>query len=690
MLKKLSSDKDTQIIRLKSRILDLSTRLKKRLAVERSLLKTANIHKDIFNTVRDGIVYTNLTGTILSVNQSLAKILELAQETLVGKNILTLVNDKLSTAEATQVTRLLKIVVSGKAIGPFQVRFLEKILEITVDVNLKGRNITGTIRDITETRKISDALSRSEARLKRAELSSKSGNWELHLETGTITGSEGAMQLYGLHSESLNYQEIRNIPLPEYRQMMDDALHNLIHKNKPYNIEFKIKKVDTGEILDIHSISEYDRENRILYGSIQDITDRKIIKEQLIKKNRDLSKLFRISVFLLESVERDKILLKIVENAANLMSTDTCAIYLLQGENLYLEVTYPALPVDFPEEFRSARLKNHPHINQAVESATTLVINDISDVTVTEEEKVIIEARNLVSMVYIPLFIQKKVAGVIILGTIGRKHEFVQHEIDLFGTFSYIASLALENSFLFENLKEARDKAEESNRLKTAFLHNISHEIRTPLNAIVGFSGIMCQSDLTDEVKNEYFDIISQSNQHLTSIIDDIINISQIETGQVLMNCMRTYPSALMKNLYRQFSPEAHRKGLEFKLETVPENPDFSILTDENKVIAILSNLLNNAFKFTMKGSVYMGCSQKDDTLEFYVSDTGTGIPKSEQDKVFERFYQIDTISSKVYGGLGLGLAISAAYAQLLGGQIRLESEPEKGSKFYFTIPFQF
>jgi signal transduction histidine kinase len=362
---------------------------------------------------------------------------------------------------------------------------------------------------------------------------------------------------------------------------------------------------------------------------------------------------------------------------------------LLQGENLYLEVTYPALPEDFPEEFRSAQLKNHPHIGHVVKSAKTLVINDISEDTVTEEERVIIEARNLVSMVYIPLFVQKKVAGVIILGTIGRKQEFGQHEIDLFGTFSHIVSLALENSFLFENLKEARDKAEESNRLKTAFLHNISHEIRTPLNAIVGFSGIMCQPDLTDEIKNEYFDIISQSNQHLTSIIDDILNISQIETGQLLMNSKRTYPNTLLKNLYRQFSPEAHRKGLEFKLHNFPDNPDFSILTDENKVIAILSNLLNNAFKFTMKGSVNMGCTQKDDALEFYVSDTGKGIPKIEQDKVFERFYQIDTTSSKVYGGLGLGLAISAAYAQLLGGQIRLESEPGKGSVFYLTLPLQ-
>jgi PAS domain S-box-containing protein len=689
MLKKLISDNETQIIRLKSRILDLTTRLKERLAVEGTLLKTVNIHKDIFNTVRDGIAYTTLTGKILSVNQSLEKILEVPQGTLVGKNILNLANELLSAAEANQVTRLLKKVVSGKATGPFQVRYRKKILEITVDVNLKSRNLTGTIRDITETRKISDALSRSEARLRRAELSSKSGNWELHLDSGTITGSEGAMQLYGLSSDSFNYQIIRNIPLPEYRQMMDDALYNLIHKNKPYNIEFKIKKADTGEIIDIHSISEYDPENRILYGSIQDITYRKIIEEQLIKKNRDLSKLFRISVYLLESVERDKILLKIVENAANLVSTDTCAIYLLQGENLYLEAAYPPLPEDFPEEFRSARLKNHPHINQAVESATTLVINDITEDTVTEEERVIIEARNLVSMVYIPLFVQKKVAGVIILGTIGRKHEFGQHEIDLFGTFSYIASLALENSFLFENLKEARDKAEESNQLKTAFLHNISHEIRTPLNAIVGFSGIMCQSDLTNEIKKEYFDIISQSNQHLISIIDDIINISQIETGQVLVHSRKTYPSALLKNLYGQFSPEAQRKGLGFKLETALDNSDFSILTDENKVITILNNLLNNAFKFTMKGSVHMSCTRKDDSLEFCIADTGTGIPESEQGKVFERFYQIDTTASKVYSGLGLGLAISAAYAQLLGGQIRLESEPGKGSKFYFTLPFQ-
>jgi signal transduction histidine kinase len=292
-------------------------------------------------------------------------------------------------------------------------------------------------------------------------------------------------------------------------------------------------------------------------------------------------------------------------------------------------------------------------------------------------------------MVYIPLFIQNKVHGVIILGTVGRKHTFEKHEIELFSTFSNITSLALENSYLFENLKETKEKAEESNNLKTAFLHNISHEIRTPLNAIIGFSALLGQPDQPPEKINEYIGIISQSNNQLLSIIEDILNISRIEVRQMSLSETWADLNEILTNLYSQYHPTALKKGLEFAIRPSFAGHDPVIVTDENKIIGILTNLLNNAFKFTLNGRIELGCNIKDAGVEFYVSDTGIGIPASEQEKIFERFYQIDKSMSKFHGGMGLGLAISAAYVEMLGGRISLNSCQGQGSTFSFVIPFK-
>ncbi len=450
-------------------------------------------------------------------------------------------------------------------------------------------------------------------------------------------------------------------------------------ETKPFQVAYHDKILDVS--------ANISSETRMITGIIRDITDRKKIEEELLKKNRDLSKLFMISLHLLESIEKKELLSKIVESAANLAGTDTSAIYLVKGEDLLLAATSPPLPDDYPDEFRKAKLVHHPHIQSAIKTRNAVVITDLSKVTLSKEEKIIAEAKNLCSLVYIPLIVRNVVDGVLILGTAGRKYVFDKHEIDLFNTYSNITSLALENSYLFENLKVNIEKAEESNRLKTAFLHNVSHEIRTPLNAIIGFSGLLGQPGLTPERHQEYNSIINQSNNQLLSIIEDILNISHIEAKQVLVSECPADLKVILNNLHAQFSPRAVAKGLEFVISNHLPEHDFMILTDENKLISILSNLLGNAFKFTQEGTVEMGCHLAGEQVEFYVEDTGIGIPEAEQSRIFERFYQVDKAVARLYGGMGLGLPISAAYVELLGGRIKLDSAPGKGSRFSFTIP---
>jgi len=245
-----------------------------------------------------------------------------------------------------------------------------------------------------------------------------------------------------------------------------------------------------------------------------------------------------------------------------------------------------------------------------------------------------------------------------------------------------------ERKRIEEELIRAKEKAEQSDRLKTAFLHNISHEIRTPMNAIVGFTTLLDSPDTTDETRRQYIDIIYQSSNQLLSIITDIVDISNIETGLVKISRSTVNMNQLIRSLYDQYRMRALEQGLVLNFTTHFDDREAQVVTDETKVIQIFSNLLNNALRFTRKGRIELGYVVRGEMVEFFVSDTGIGIAPEYQQKVFERFFQVEGPSSKQYSGTGLGLSISKAYAELLGGSIWLISTPGEGSLFCFSIPF--
>jgi PAS domain S-box-containing protein len=245
-----------------------------------------------------------------------------------------------------------------------------------------------------------------------------------------------------------------------------------------------------------------------------------------------------------------------------------------------------------------------------------------------------------------------------------------------------------ERKHFEEELVNARDKAEESDRLKTAFLHNISHEIRTPMNAIMGFATLL-EIDSDAATRKSYIDVISQSSNHLLSIISDIVDISNIEAALVKTSKEEFNLNAIFKAVYDQHIQKAKEKKIDLAFETGLANPEANILTDKTKLIQILSNLISNAIKFTQQGSIKFSYRPKQAMLEFTVSDTGIGIPKEQQPKIFDRFYQVHNQASRTYEGTGLGLAISKAYVELLGGTLKVVSAPGSGSSFIFTLPFE-
>ena len=238
-----------------------------------------------------------------------------------------------------------------------------------------------------------------------------------------------------------------------------------------------------------------------------------------------------------------------------------------------------------------------------------------------------------------------------------------------------------------KELKLAKEKAEESDRLKSAFLANMSHEIRTPMNGILGFIDLLDSSDLPDDKKSEYLQMMQQSGDRLLNTINDIMEISKIEAGQMILNYSDENLKDIFKYLHNFFLPEAKGKGLFLNL-SADINNDLLIRTDRTKLESILLNLIKNAIKFTKKGGVEFGVKLKDNQLEFYVSDTGIGIPEDRHQAVFDRFVQADLKISRPYEGSGLGLSIARAYAEMLGGKIQVTSEVGKGSTFSFVLKY--
>jgi len=234
---------------------------------------------------------------------------------------------------------------------------------------------------------------------------------------------------------------------------------------------------------------------------------------------------------------------------------------------------------------------------------------------------------------------------------------------------------------------EPLSQNEESNRLRM-LLADMSHEIRTQMNGILGFTELMKNTNLTEDERHKYIRIIDECGARILHIVNDVICISKIESGQMMVYLSETNVTEQIEFICAFFRPEAERKGIVISADvSLPEN-ESTIMADKEKINAILTNLVKNAVKYSDKGTIALGCKRVERYLEFYVKDTGIGIPKESHQTVFKRFVQADTKDKRTFGGAGLGLSIVKGYVELLGGKIWIDSETGKGSTFYFTIPF--
>ena len=243
------------------------------------------------------------------------------------------------------------------------------------------------------------------------------------------------------------------------------------------------------------------------------------------------------------------------------------------------------------------------------------------------------------------------------------------------------------NSKIMHELEEQKVKAEESDRMKSAFLANMSHEIRTPMNGILGFSELLKTAKHSPKEQEHFIEVIQQSGYRMLATINNIIDVSKLESGVEKPNYGLVNIVKMLSELHDFFVPETLSKGLQLVFEEKDGMDNVEFYTDEHKVSSVLTNLIKNAIKFTYEGSVSVTYSLREECAKFWVTDTGIGIRKEKQAQMFDQFVQADISHSRDFEGSGLGLSITKGYVELLNGEILLESEPKKGTTFYVRIP---
>ena len=545
------------------------------------------------------------------------------------------------------------------------------------------------LHDITEKKEAEVALRESEARYKLLFDSNPIPMFVFDLETlNFLAVNEAMVQKYGYSHSELLAKNLEDIRSKEDVKILHDTMVELRGEKISIYSTRHVLKDGTIILVEItsHPIVFLDKQARLV--SINDITE-KILAENAVRESKELAQ---------STLDSLSALIVVLSKHAEVLTINKSWEDQLNANHAILQSAH--LGQDFVENCLTSKAVGVDSAYSFADGVKSVLSGEARSFSLIFE----VEGRRgtqwyLGKVFPINTTDSSMAKVVVICENITRRKQYentlrhseqkliLQNE-----AFSILNEELTESNERIKSINEelltAKEKAEESDRLKSAFLANMSHEIRTPMNGLLGFSEMLGIPNLSDEKRAFYMDIVKKTSQQLLSIINDIIDISKIETNQVKVNLGNTNLSALMNKVKAVLDPQATLKQLELRLAMDVPDDYCNVVTDEVKLTQVITNLINNALKFTLKGYIEFGVSKEDDLLKFYVKDTGIGITPENQLLVFERFRQVETDLTRHFGGSGLGLSISKAFVEVLGGRIWLESEFGKGSTFFFTIPF--
>ncbi|MCF8359980.1 MAG: PAS domain S-box protein [Prolixibacteraceae bacterium] len=650
---------------------------------EKALIESEKSYKELIDGMNETVWIIDFNGTLLDVNRTATELLGYSKEKLLEIGLYGI--DASLKKEAIQgLTKTMPV----DQIQIFETTHRKKSGEIIpVEVyssliNYRGQKaILSIARDITERKKAEQLISEERIRLRTLidnlpdaiyVKDNKGRKLAANAADLKMMGCSSEKEIIGKNDIEIYGMEIGTNGYDEDMQVIKMGVP-MLNKEDSYVTENGEKHWRT-----ISKIPLFDEKGEItgLVGFGRDITRQK--HDENVQQI-----LYQIVRASMESKSLEELLVTVRGELSKVLDTTNfyVARYNLQADTLQ-KIIFINEKFDIDEWETKNTLSG-----QVIKTQKTLLLyeDDLKEHAVRfKKQKSFATSKCWLG---VPLIDGEKILGVIVLQSYNNPNAYNKGSARLLEMIAHELVIVIQRKQMINDLIAAKEKAEESDRLKSAFLANISHEIRTPMNGILGFLELLGEPDLKEEQKGMYLDIMEQSGQRLLETINGIVEISKIESMQIDLHFSEVDIPITMTFHRDFFSQKAAKKGLKLKLNEEQHHAQTHIYTDKSKLNGILTNLLNNAIKYTSEGEIEFGFNPENDSIVFYVKDTGQGIAKDQIDTMFERFTQANTGYTRTQEGSGLGLAIVKAYVEALGGKVWVESVVGKGSTFYFSIP---
>ena len=640
----------------------------------------------IIDNLNDFVVKTDQNGCFLFVNRAYCAIFGKKPDELIGKNFMPLVHPDDQAATAAAMASLnnppYHCMISQRAMTAKGWRYIEwndKAIR-----NHKGEviEVIGVGRDITQQVLSEDELKESKERLKFAFDHSDNSMFDVDLISGITTFSSCFLNSLGLslvQDEKISSIEINRKVLsfihPDDTPSIKEWVRTvLLSSNKTDEFEYRIRYVDRGYVWvksKLHYIKKDSEGNLVRLVGLQYEIDKQK-REEIIREK--FQKLIKQDLFL-QNMET------VVVNIEKLLSDFFEGYSVVVA--LFQEVTGKLIYTSKNKDFL-----NIEQLIKDIAKKSKLVY--FFHGKEYEKKYIFKQSQSLEST---PGFIGviPHLQGDRLLGFLGfykREKYSKKHQIEISGFANYTDQIWLHIEIMLAEkfLLDSQQQSMQAERLKATFMANISHELRTPLNAIIGFSSLIARRKLSESDQKQYTEIIASSGKSLLNLVNDIIDISKIEAGEVTINISTCILNNFLDQIYASFLKKTIPPGLTLVLEKGIENKFFSLNTDVLRLKQVYTNLIENAIKFTPSGEVVFGYRMVDEGIEFFVRDTGIGISWQNINRVFDPFFQVEADTTRRYGGSGLGLTICKNIVEIMGGEIRIYSKEGEGSEVVFTI----